>query len=260
MRHLLITTFSIAAFTFSLAATATGQTAPPSVSSQDGKKHCSKAEMEKCKRAEAEAAASMTPEPSTVPASRVSFFEVGLVCKAAPKIGCGSKAKPVLLVLSANSRVAGAWLNEAGTRLAIGWKEGATPLTSDQLDAVLDPHGVALQAVSHEMRDELRASFASNAGWLDAASVGRLSEQEAGIIAARLVRRILAKSSVDSQQAESLRVAFEQSFLDRFKGNATTAEIADELVRVATTIVDAPTLAAVRDVVALGYRPLANEE
>ncbi len=140
---------------------------------------------------------------------RVTFYQVGLVCGAAPKIGCGSRSKPVLRSLIGDPHIAGAWLNEAGTRIAIGWNKSQDVLSPEQLDQLVTAHGVSLNAVPDDARPELLASFRSSHGWFDASSVDRLSEQEGGIIAARL-----------SPEA----------------------------------------VAALRDVVALGYRPLPNEE
>src|SRR5579862_3119871 len=56
---------------------------------------------------------------------RLSFYEVPLVCPAAPHIGCGSASKPLLLGLERNKTVSGAWLNRAGTILAVAWSEGS---------------------------------------------------------------------------------------------------------------------------------------
>lgn len=232
------------------------------------KRSCSKEEMEKCKRAAEEAAAMKSIKPSDVAADRVSFYEVGLVCKAAPKIGCGSRAKPVLLSLTANSRVTAAWLNEAGTRLAIAWKADAKPLTADQLDAVLDPHGVALQPVSDASRNELLATFASNSGWYDAASVDRLSEQESGIIATRLVKRLAAKTTVTAEQQSRLYAAFEDTLRGRLTGIGSgklneqklIADVNDQLLIAATPHVASTALSTLKEVIALGYRPLPNED
>src|SRR5204862_6491220 len=55
----------------------------------------------------------------------VSFYRVQLVCPAAPQIGCGSAAKPLLLELERQPGVAEAWLNRTGTILAIVPKSGA---------------------------------------------------------------------------------------------------------------------------------------
>src|SRR5882672_7314968 len=53
---------------------------------------------------------------------RLTFYEVPLVCPAAPEIGCGSRSKPILLQLERENTVAEAWLNRPGTILAIVWK------------------------------------------------------------------------------------------------------------------------------------------
>jgi hypothetical protein len=232
----------------------------PHIAAATERPSCSKEEMEKCKRAAAEHGSATTPRPSDVAASRVSFYSAGLVCKAAPKIGCGSKAKPVLLALSGNSHVDGAWLDEAGTRVAIAWKPKMKPLSVDQLNAVIDPYGIVLEPVVDASRTALVTSFASNRGWYDSTSVDRLSEQEAGVIAARLVRRIAARAKVDTQQAEQLRAAFERTFRDRFTKNVSTGDMAAQLVSAAEPFVDKQTLVAVRESVDLGYRPLASEE
>src|SRR5687768_6562465 len=55
----------------------------------------------------------------------VTFYEVQLVCPAAPGIGCGSAAKPLLLELEANRGVREAWLNRKGNIIAVVW-EAAT--------------------------------------------------------------------------------------------------------------------------------------
>src|SRR5215469_11565424 len=57
-----------------------------------------------------------------VSADRISVFKAPLVCPAAPQIGCGSASKPILLDLEKQPGVLEAWLNRAGTRIAIVWK------------------------------------------------------------------------------------------------------------------------------------------
>jgi hypothetical protein len=55
--------------------------------------------------------------------NRVSFYKVPLVCPAAPHIGCGSASKPLLLELERSGVVSEAWLNRAGTEMAIEYRE-----------------------------------------------------------------------------------------------------------------------------------------
>src|SRR5436853_956907 len=59
---------------------------------------------------------------TAVTADRVSVFKAPLVCPAAPQIGCGSASKPILLDLEQQPGVLEAWLNRAGTIIAVVWK------------------------------------------------------------------------------------------------------------------------------------------
>jgi len=50
----------------------------------------------------------------------ITFYDVPLVCGAAPAIGCGSRAKPLLIDLERQSAIKEAWLNRAGTIVGTG--------------------------------------------------------------------------------------------------------------------------------------------
>ena len=52
----------------------------------------------------------------------ITFYDVPLVCGAAPSIGCGSRAKPLLLDLERQPAIKEAWLNRTGTVVAIVWR------------------------------------------------------------------------------------------------------------------------------------------
>jgi hypothetical protein len=52
----------------------------------------------------------------------VVFYDVPLVCGAAPSIGCGSRAKPLLIDLEQQAPIREAWLNRTGTIVAIVWR------------------------------------------------------------------------------------------------------------------------------------------
>src|SRR5437660_11953669 len=67
------------------------------------------------------------PPGRTFETSRVSFYEVPLVCPAAPQIGCGSASKPLLLECERSDVVSEAWLNRAGTIMAIVWSQQPKP-------------------------------------------------------------------------------------------------------------------------------------
>ena len=125
-----------------------------------------------------ENAAAATPD-------RISVFKVPLVCPAAPQIGCGSASKPILLDLERQPGVLEAWLNRAGTIISVVWKPDSDAETRRNVTAELkEDHATELEGKS---RDNAVKDFLSGKGWYRGADVDRLSEEEADIIAARLV-------------------------------------------------------------------------
>jgi hypothetical protein len=130
---------------------------------------------------------------------RISLFEVSLQCRAAPQIGCGTASKPLLLQLEREPGVAEAWLNRAGTEIAVVWKPEAEAASRHNVAAKLTDDAKEVQG---EARDEAVKSFLSGKGWYRGADVDRLSEEEAGIIAARLIRRVEAKTPLPKEKAQ----------------------------------------------------------
>src|SRR6516225_656669 len=69
----------------------------------------------------------------------ITFYDVTLVCDDEPAIGCGSRAKPLLIDLERRSAIKEAWLNRAGTIVAIVWSgpahtaEVAKPIFDKQI-------------------------------------------------------------------------------------------------------------------------------
>src|SRR6059036_3141492 len=74
---------------------------------------------------------------AAVTADRISVFKVPLVCPAAPQIGCGSAAKPILLDLEKQPGVLQAWLNHAGTIISVIWKPESDAETRRKMAADL---------------------------------------------------------------------------------------------------------------------------
>jgi len=137
----------------------------------------------------------------------IGLYEVNLVCPAARHIGCGSASKPILLQLESEPGVDEAWLNRAGTMVAVVWKEaGSTKQHAKVVRAVLKER--SLREVSGKTREQTLKSFLSGIGWYRGAEVDRLSEEEAGIMAARLVRRIRALISLSDEKGKELQPAF----------------------------------------------------
>lgn len=206
------------------------------------------------------APSSQTIDLHAIPSERITFFKVSLQCRAAPEIGCGSRAKPLLGDLENQPGVTGAWLNGTGTLLAVAGNEGASGDT--RLAAVRSASKkrkvTANELTGSEREDALKAFHAGD-GWRSGARMDELSKKEAEIIAARLVRRISAKSELTEEKANTLRAAFAQIFSERF-GKGETREPREELLRIASGQLDANATAAFQEAIAAGYRPLAGEK
>src|SRR5262249_41959937 len=145
---------------------------------------------------------------------RISVFKASLICPAAPQIGCGSASKPILLDLEKQPAVLEAWLNRAGTRIAVVWKPDADAAIRGNIVAELkEDHVTELDGKS---RYEAVTDFSSGKGWYRGADVDRLSEEEAGIIAARLVHRVEAKTTLTQETDEQLRRVLAETFRKMF--------------------------------------------
>jgi hypothetical protein len=164
------------------------------------------------------AQAANTAAQSAAP-DQISVFTAPLVCPAAPQIGCGSASKPILLDLEKQPGVAEAWLNRAGTIIAVVWKSDANAQARARVVTELkEDRATQMQGSS---RDEAVKDFLSGSGWYHAADVDRLSEEEADIIAARLVRFIKSKSALPNNKAQPLQHAFSDLLRKDLTGKGT---------------------------------------
>src|SRR5262249_51426622 len=125
----------------------------------------------------------------------VTFYKVPLECPAAPAIGCGSRAKPVLLDLEGKPIVKEAWLVRQGKILGMVWKEATAGAgRTAVIVALRKTHNLAVEELSGGARDTALQSFRSGGDWHRGADVDRLSEEEAGGITAPLLRRVIDKA------------------------------------------------------------------
>jgi copper chaperone CopZ len=199
----------------------------------------------------------------TATANQISLFKVSLQCPAAPQIGCGSAAKLILLDLERQPGVAEAWLNRAGTTIAVVSKSEGDPEARGKVAAQLkEDNATELQGKS---RDEDLNEFLSGKGWYRGAEVDRLSEEEAAIVAARFVRRVETKTTLPKEKAEALRRALADAIAkrntdDKFISNRDAVlKLEDELRQVAGQYLDAEQLPIFNEAIARGWRPLPNE-
>ena len=195
-----------------------------------------------------------------VTADRISVFKAPLVCPAAPQIGCGSASKPILLDLEKQPGVLQAWLNRAGTIIAVVWKPESDAETRSKVATGLkEDRATELQGDS---RDKAVQDFLSGKGWYHGADVDRLSEEEADIIAARLVRWVQAKSSLAKEKAERLQRAFSDTLRKDLTGKSTGPNRLEDVAREYLDQEQIKILKeAIKDEVAIenGERPAPNE-
>jgi mercuric ion transport protein len=198
----------------------------------------------------------------------ISVFEIPLVCGAAPQIGCGLRAKPILLELQRDPNIAGAWLNSAGTVLAVVGTDGSSREARAKAvqAAALAKDGVTATELDGDARERQLKSFRSDDAWYRGAEVDALSKQEAGIIAARLVRRVRTKATLPDEKAKALESAIAQASYRFVSGQADVPrgdfmdKYDNELMKLAAQAkLDDAEIAALKDAVAKGFHPLQDE-
>lgn len=198
---------------------------------------------------------------------QVSFYRVALLCHEAPEIGCGSRAKPELLALERRSEVAQAWLNRTGTLIAIVWEKQSSQASRGEvirwLAKQVEIHPQEL--IGADYNSALK-NFREGADWYQGAAVNRLSEEEGGIIAARLVRRLKARTTLTDEQSRVLERAFTHIIQRRLVHGSTKlvktrhAGVESEIIKAARAHLNEQGILALQQVFALGWYPLPNEK
>tara|TARA_E500000305_G_scaffold82514_1_gene68344 strand:+ start:1560 stop:2258 length:699 start_codon:yes stop_codon:yes gene_type:complete len=205
---------------------------------------------------------------SRVQPETISLFQVPWQCPAAPEIACGGLAKPVLLELEQNTGIAEAWINRAGTVLAVVGSDRNSEARTKTVRTLL--REIFEKDVATELQGEARmtelASFRSGAAWYRGAQVDALSIEEADIIAARLVRRIGAKVPVSADKARLLTASFADILKARFIRSSDAPRTGDQKPRdeqlrdVARAQLDAAGVSAFDEALAKGERPAPGEK
>lgn len=198
---------------------------------------------------------------------RISVFKVPLRCEAAVGLGCGVKAKPILQTLARQPAVVQAWLNRHGTIVAVLWAEGIDPkVRGERVGSILAEQGLAARELVGAARESALRDFSSGAGWYRGDAVDRLSEEEAAIIAARLVHRVTTKVPLSDGLIDTLLAAFAEVCRHQLINRPLTSarlrrqRIANEILKAGREHLDGPALEALQEAVALGHRPLTGEK
>lgn len=151
--------------------------------------------------------------------TEVSFYEAPLVCHAAPSIGCGSKAKFLLIDLEQNKdAVAGAWLNKSGTMVAVKWNANTAESKKNEIiNAISTSHNIELTTITSTEAVSHTKSFPNSTQWLKGKEVDTLSKEEAQIIAKNTIagykKEGLVKPSFEKQFQADIANIYESLFL-----------------------------------------------
>lgn len=205
---------------------------------------------------------------SKVQPELVSFYQVPWQCPAAPEIACGGLAKPVLLELEQNTGIAEAWINRAGTVLAVVGSDRNREARTNTVRSLL--REIFEKDVATELEGEARtrelASFRSGATWYRGAQVDALSREEADIIAARLVRRIQARVALSDERAGLLKASFADILKARFIRSSDAPRTRDQKPRdeqlrdIARAQLGTAGVSAFDEALAKGERPAPGEK
>jgi hypothetical protein len=206
---------------------------------------------------------SATATNPNVSADQVSFYEVPLACPAARNLGCGSAAKPVLLALEKKNTIQEAWLDHAGTTLAIVWKMGtAGDARAAEIRSIADDRGISLHELTGAHRDESLKSFASRNGWYRGAEVDRLSEEEAAIIVNRLLLRATLKAPTIAAKSGPLKNTITNVIREQIISCTSTQCRQDyhkKIVDIARKNLNDEEFNALLEAEKQGYRPIGDE-
>ena len=155
----------------------------------------------------------------------ITFYDVPLVCGAAPEIGCGSRAKPLLIDLEQQSGIKEAWLNRTGTIVAIVWRASAR--TEEVVQPVFERHKI--HYAERRKDNQTTESFHTDGAWLRGAEVDRLSLEEARKIAETSVPSAAKDRLVSAEEAEQIRSGIEAYFREELVKLRTNQELLQDI-------------------------------
>lgn len=145
----------------------------------------------------------------------ITFHQVDLVCSAASDIGCGSRSKPILLDLEKEESIKEAWLNRAGTMVAVNWSVEAAP-ASDLVATVFSKHGKSMETLKGGSHDRQLILFRTEK-WYQGREVDQLSKEEANKIARKVMEQIQASTILSPIDATKMEAEIEAFISNEFQ-------------------------------------------
>ena len=160
----------------------------------------------------------------------VSFYEAPLVCHAAPSIGCGSKAKFMLVDLEKyNDAVEGAWLNKTGTVVAVKWNTKTDEnKKAEIINTVSTNHNIELSTLAETEAVSYAKSFPNSNEWFKGKEVDKLSKEEAAIIAQTTIASYKAKKLIKPSFEKQFQADIEKIYADLFLSISSYKDLTTE--------------------------------
>ncbi len=130
---------------------------------------------------------------------------------------------------------------------------------------MLEPRNTEYNELEGQEREVSLKEFQARTGWLRGTQANRLSDEEAGIIAARLVRRVQEKEKLRDDKAKKLEAAITDIYKRRFTGDPAKDRLSEqttraEILKAGRELLDGKGRAALEAALAQGSRPQPKEK
>ena len=144
----------------------------------------------------------------------ISFYEVPLVCGAAPEIGCGSRIKPFFMDTEKEKEIKESWSNRAGTIIAIIWDATATDegAREDLIQPLFKKHAIDSKLISNDKEIADHMASMKKDKWYKGMEIDNLSLEEAGVIAEDLTKFAQDKGIINATEKAAIKNDLEAYF------------------------------------------------
>lgn len=144
----------------------------------------------------------------------ISFYEVPLVCGAAPEIGCGSRIKPFFMDTEKEKQIKESWSNRAGTIIAIIWDATATDGSAREnlIQPLFKKNAIDAKLISNDKEIADNMANMKKDKWYKGMEVDNLSLEEAGVIAEDLTKFAQDKGIINATEKAAIKNDLEAYF------------------------------------------------
>jgi hypothetical protein len=140
----------------------------------------------------------------------ITFYEVPLVCGAAPEIACGSRVKPLFIDTEKENQIKESWSNRPGTVIAIIWNGEAD---EKLIQSLFKKHGIDAKLIFDEKEIEKQTvSLKGKGKWYEGMEVDQLSLEEAGVIAETMTSFAKEDGLINDTEAAAIKKDMEEYF------------------------------------------------